>query len=376
MTSCVYFSPGDPPVPTLIADTVWSIGGRRLPGVLPASIASAAHYKTQNTTKLVRKISILNDRTAIALAGRETSIVDYLTTASGLIDVMTEGGRPMRALGDLANSHDRVHIVGAYVDVKDGKYFINSVGLNHAQDHDQLGVHYAVGSGAEELLDLCIQYGEKTLHWEPQPIPGTVIAMLLPRGIGNRRLYDELTSVQEQEKDWGGFLESAFFDYDAMKWSYGLDSLHLFFLTEYKSGKIITRMVPHSIAYHPGKDHGKILSLSIVDDDCKLKQFNLHNHLLGEAPSSAGDLEFWRSWKPSTTSVTFGPPANSNHSVVTSMVANEDLEKVHFEIADKKVVFGIDDDLAASLGYSAAQIWTNETEHAERLMTIKENLGE
>lgn len=150
MTGCVLISPHEVSAPLIMGDTVVTVDGNADPEIAPARVR-LDHNGLPQQGGLARKTFILNDAAAIAVAGDEAQICDFLEYAAATVEAAASGERPMRALGDRAGEYGGgVHVVGAFVRGREINYVRPEA--HGTQEIGGIGLCSAIGSGAGDIL--------------------------------------------------------------------------------------------------------------------------------------------------------------------------------------------------------------------------------
>ena len=370
MTACLHISPLG--LSALIADTMVSITrkGRELPRALPANASKGVDLPIFHETRLARKIVFLNESTAIAVAGEEDKIRDYLETAAPLIGHFMQDGRPMRRLGDFANQFNEdlgrraIEVVGAsMVELTDSGPKFNYMGYDRMERLDILGQSGAIGSGKDALLDQARRLDEQIRSsWPITPRIDNVHELI--RGaayaITNDRLADEIANPALADNSWGGFVEYAYFDLEEMKWRRGPKSVHMFFASSINpSGAVSTHFLPHVVAYDPGAAHGCVLSIALEEVGAPMFCWELES-LLGEKGEFGvyHTSAFWEDWRPESATVTvFSPSPELQPTRATRSTNNHEMDGIRFAVGGRKVDVGLTDDLAETIMRQICAMW-------------------
>ena len=260
--------------------------------------------------QLTRKVYILHDVAAFACSGDESSIVEFLETANALILQYQQEDRPMLALSKLAGFRQKV--LGATVIHRDEAdptthelmpcrsrsdsrpdYFVSA----------KFGRVAALGSGAEELKRDALLFEASINATDPRRA-----AVELCTSLNGMRLAQDLYQRSPHRDGWGGYLECCYYDPFKKRWARAPRVLHLFYflVDEAGDGLHSAKLGRMAIAYDPGGDHARVLSISVnLDGSLSRNEWVLRDVLKGSNPESNRTLEFWLNWQPVIYGITF-----------------------------------------------------------------------
>lgn len=375
MTACAFISPQG--LPALIADTITTFSKPaptvdnlknriELLKILPSVDPRVFDMKVRRQTKLARKIYILNDDAAIAIAGDKDKIVEYLELAKGLIDTFMEYDRPMRKLGDYANQINGagktgLEVVGA--SVGDGGKSSNYMSFMPTKDLTILGKSAVIGSGAGELGTLLRDYNNQIENSWPRPLIVTEVIRGVASGCNNTVLLNERRLGQASSNSWGGFLEYAYYDLEQSRWRRGPKSIHIILhAVDHESTGIVLNLNNKVIAYEPGDKHGCVLSVTLNEgEDTLLHSWLLEDLLCGNSEDIGEmyiDPNYWKNWKCESATITIVPPIGDNSlKIIHKSIELRQVNEIIFDINDDNVRVGISDKLTKELIKYACLHW-------------------
>lgn len=290
MTACAYISPKGHPA--LIADTLVSLSDLD-PGLhrRPTSV-NVERDQVFVSSRVARKLYILNRRAAVAVAGNELNVTRFLKDAADQIDLSSMTERPMQQIGALADDYGDIQVIGAYRFEDDR---INEVGpRNNSFELPHLGECKAIGSGATDLKRLLSEYDQQL------PRSGNLINEPLEaiRGVASavnaKMLVEELVGIN---RSWGAFVEHAWFDHRRVAWNYGPPSLYGFFWVRQLGPTSFTlELDPLFFAYDPNPYVPRILAVSGRTE--KVQEWVLDDVLRGNSVGYRPTMTAWRHWQP------------------------------------------------------------------------------
>jgi hypothetical protein len=306
VTGCVLISPEEIPFPIIVSDVAVTVPGSKLdlrPGRLPVQLSRT----NQGPEHLARKSYILSDRCAVALAGSASDIEDFLTFARPVLNQAAAGGRPMRDLGQYADSFSgNVELVGAYV-MEDGRRNLVRPNATGTQLMGRLGQVSAIGSGRDALLRVLRSY-ERMF---PADQSSGTVAFNAARNLNQSRIYEEIFS-NPKDSSWGGYLESLIWNHELQRWIRSPKALCLHYQV-LLNGMDCTQsgLVNRVIAYDPTGPGRLLTVLYHPEAGIHANDFVLRDLLDGgtEVPDSKTQ---WIDWVPKEVLVTVAVASKVN----------------------------------------------------------------
>lgn len=362
MTGCLYVSPKL--IPALISDTIVSEMNDQDNFVLPSNIMCIDGKFKLSFTTLARKSYVIGERAAIAFSGNESSIIEFLSDISDLASLLDQQ-RPMAYLARKADDHGgKVQIIGAIPMFRNSEYGINSViPPGGFVETVNLGRCSAIGSGSSELMDIARWY-DQTLSRGSKINRTNVYEMIhgVTSAINGHRLLNEMMKVNHQFDSWGGYMEYLAFDINTHKWFRSPPVLNLFFQAKLcADGVLTTGMLGRAIAYDPGPELGRVLSVVTGDDSgaSDLFEWRLKDLLKPEAQQMEDSRSFWKAWRPARAAVTIVTNEGGARTSVKSTEAHE-FSDIIFELRDNHVAYGLSDPLCDRISDAACKSWGYE----------------
>lgn len=303
MTACALISPDGILQPSLISDVAVTFEGTNTIDSRPGRLTIANQGRPDPRLYLARKTYILSPQAAIAVSGREMEIGNFLRAAGPLLEQAALGQRPMREIGALADAFaGHVDVVGAYVPDPDdeGKVELNFVRPNRlgTAEIGRLGKVSAIGSGRHALLRLLGEFERRIPEGEH------VSSKEAARLLNQQRIYTEIYGGANVNPNWGGFVETTYYDSGTRSWLRQESVLCVHYQASYANGVfsdfgIINRI----IAYDPSNS-GRILT--VLGDEAGKLYFTDYviRDLLNPATSVASTEDYWARFVPSKVLVT------------------------------------------------------------------------
>jgi len=342
MTGCMYLSPpldlNDPSagvLAVLFADTMATLiepEPEAIP-ILPSTVDHVTAEKS-STVRIVRKLTLLGEA-AVAIAGHGETIKYALNELKIHMPDWREGSgeRPMRFIGDIAiRVHDMlpkckwIVVMGA-CPTMDGR--VNSLQGAVRTDTKYYGRCGASGTGARELIETAKNFDEQQAARHQQVVEdncsiGRTIAFA--QSLNSIRLAREIAG--QGAKDWGGYIEWAFLDPGQKEWVRGPNTLNLFYVvTPLSDRRFSINSLGRAIAYDPGVDHGRIVSVWISPEGGGYHDFILQD-MIAENSSIKPAIEHWATWKPEICTTTF-MFNDSTGKFVGSVARSVEMSEIH-----------------------------------------------
>lgn len=344
MTACVLISPDlGGPAPVLVSDTIISMEGKPELSVAIGRIprGEAAYW---TAVRLARKSYIVSEQCAVAVAGFEDSIRDFLEFIRPTLLLAADGSRPMRAVGDRAKEYGgKVSVVGAFVS--------DDTRLNYVrpEEHDAeqvgiLGVCVAIGSGADELIDL-VKHTEARFSRESG---GAKAARVAADILNQERILLETYSFPHKyDESWGGFLEHVYYDRAEKQWKRQGRTLCLSLEVDFKQDRPQSwNLIDRVVCYDP--EPGQIICIYDYPE-MKIDRYILDD-LISETPAAAEE-NVWQEWRPERVLVTVvcREPDKMTRSFYSYDVSDQDQDMVALKREGERANF--------ELSLSRAKIW-------------------
>ena len=162
-------------------------------------------------------------------------------------------------------------------------------------DLKHLGHGCAVGSGRNELVDLCKTFdADIERGMAAAPVLEKIVG--LSNEINNQRLATE--TFNGVKSGWGGYVEYAWYSKDLGRWRRGSRTLHFLFRVKRLDGnKATVQMAAPVVAYDPGPDVGRILAIG--SGKHPVVQYVLASLDVEHDPGAMEWVpEIWTSWLP------------------------------------------------------------------------------
>jgi len=356
MTGCLYISPpvfrGQPErgvIPVVLADVMASLKNPD-PTAIPflPSTARAVDIHLPKSTNLVRKLNIIG-RTAVALAGDGLTIRKFAYEINQQIDEWRKLERPMRAIGDIANSVG-VEAIGIHM-MEPPDTRINSMMKDVDFNLPNIGMGGAIGSGKHDLLSLCYEFEEALEKSPPGADVYDKIVGFCSAQTANR-LAQEITGSAENK--WGGYVEYAFWREDQQKWFRGFRIAHYYFGIGLIENGIASDvgLIPRFFGYNPGDDFARILSVFVPEpNSIDLTDIILENLINSDSAKVYQDGEkFWGKWTPEIATVTLiVPKGDGTYLNITKTLVGEDMCHVLWNVNRNSIAIGIEQEFASKL---------------------------
>ena len=294
----------------MIADTLVSIDDGKDDALPTPSRMEFASTALDACVPLARKLFVADRNTAFAFSGQVASLVDFAQQLPNLVEYAKHQERPMRYIGDYANSLTsegqdlpNVGILGAMVQFDTGRPKIQELYHMGCFDHATLGRCAVAGSGTE---------------WMDAFLAESVSARMSPE-IGNcRNIANQVCGALNHRMfraergtasrfTWGGYFENIAFDDHTRRWQMGPSTLNLSYVVKPDGTHWKPEQEKWFVAYEPGGLFGRILSVSYSDkgiDVCRnwvIKDVLSLDDLVEPDDTSL----FWSKWKPSTVTISF-----------------------------------------------------------------------
>ena len=352
----------------LLADTKISYVGQIMPRAVPGTVHQGFEIGAFHEHPLFRKLYILDDKTAVVVAGCSKAIGDFLGDAEQAVVGYPDDEFPMDRIARLAERHkDQLEFIGSSMIQEPGK----EPGFHLRSNYDgeilqHVGRVFAIGSGRRDLLER-VKLFDQNMAAGPnmlQPDPHEQIRGVCS-ALNNSRMADEMISPEIADENWGGFIEHAYFDFEQEKWRYGPRSVHMFFITElHAPGRIATGLVGKVVAYEPGVKHGCVLAVTVGKDKVpSIHRWGLQN-LLESHDIDEIDVfysnEFWVDWKPLSATVTVIPQHQDGLYIVHKTLEWHQVSEVRFNILGDKRDLGISEELASEIMPTICKAWGQE----------------
>jgi hypothetical protein len=335
VTGCALISPTEVNFPILLGDTVVTVEGRPSSHrIAPTRIREPFEHADFQQVYLARKTYILNDNTAIAVAGEEGPIAEFLDAAALVLEDPTWAHRPMRALAQHVKGFSGVEVIGAYVRPSQPRFLNFLHPLRQGPKlFPRLGQVFAVGTGAPEIIALLQRYEDGTTHPEDNPSR----AFNAARFVQHCRAGEEIF-LKDWDPSWGGFIERLHFDYDLGRWVRQPKTLHLYFQANLEHGKLSDfQLIDRFFAYDPGGDIGQVLCALGRPAGVTLVSHVLANLLLPPA-AHIPSKNHWSDWRPDEVIVT-AVVAGTKHVVMGSFDPRKETDETYLKVGSERFQF-------------------------------------
>ena len=319
----------------------------RMPGEIttPAKILREGTQYAIEFTRVCRKIFILSNRTAIATAGNEDCIREFVRLCRERIDEFDTSDRPMRCIGDLAdqvgnNDPTNLSVIGAHVRDFENPADISLNSLSpgiHMAELEYLGRCVAIGSGAEQLLRE-IELRDRDIRSMPPEKQQYVYAQIFGAcsAINAQRMIDE-TNPTIATQSWGHFLEYAYFNVEERKWERQKRQAYLYLVAGTCEDGISTAIpLPRFVAYDASDKFGRVAAFS-VENNLSGFEWLLDDISQDDGSPSARGYPFWAEWRPELITLTVILLNHEGHQQKITLTLNEhDLKNVSVDISDNR----------------------------------------
>jgi len=291
--------------------------------ILPANFSSYPSAQP-SSVRLVRKLEFIGPA-AVAMAGDGFWIGHCLSALRAEMPTLLGVERPMRWLGDAANRTNAqqgevvLEVIGVCPS-PDG-LTSNFMSYNEQRSYKQLGMTDAIGSGRDDLLAYCDRY-DAAFEAENPPLSAPDKALVMGLTLAAERIADEMAGAYSN--GWGGYVEMGFYLPEAKRWERAPSCVHLYAVAHTTSdGRWSARLFPRAVAYDPGHDVGRILSIHAENGVPVLREFLLISKLVKEV-SQPSLSEFWSTYTPKAATLTLVTPAGGNDVHYTSTVLTQE----------------------------------------------------
>ena len=346
----MYVSPGN--VPFLLADTLVSINGQpRSCSSLPSTVNESSR-SVDDEIPLARKLYILSNYTAIAVAGTEVSISDFLQTVKGLIGIFELDERPMRRVGDLANQYTNLEVIGAYVcRTTDGGWSNNILSPRGTIEITNYNICAYAGSGGGEMSVMVEEYGSgltgARIVNPYELMRGTVGAL------NNHKIKKEVFQL-DNDSSWGGYIECLMFDVNEFCWRRTFRSMHFFAtVSENDPRSLLMAFEQKYICYDPGDKHGRFMVLDLRGTTFRYEW--VFYDLLNPSHTCMYSSDFWRSWRPETATIT--AIKHDTDAFVTKTLNLDEMSDVIFELDAGVIHAGLKDSFFRKFAAETLSFW-------------------
>lgn len=276
------------------------------------------HHRARQSL-LVRKLNLLPGNTAMAVAGKERPIEDFLGTAAVVLANSDDPKQAMQQLHALATEVPDLFFVAATPIGTSGE-FLHTASKGIGADTQHFGRIFAVGSGSHSLVQQIGRYDKmrssKRKASDERQNPYLVLLDLCAT-LSTSLLASDLLKQSTNRNNWGAYLEYCYFDFSSMTWKRAPKTLHLFYvLTPNETNIYVLKQVSHAILFDPGEEHGRLLILrghgdeligheviiqdvfagteGLVSPETTAIDDPVHGGLFVSKPS----LEYWSAWRP------------------------------------------------------------------------------
>lgn len=266
LLACVPVDPDRPDaltIPVLVTDTLATLkipppsAARKLPAT-----STPEHASKRSSVRITRKLRIIGSG-AFAFAGdgeqidlcvrelrmqfrdlaRELSVSDKVLEWSQKLGIECVGSSAATNLNDPPTSR---------------AYF--AFGSSASVTFRHFGKCFAIGSGAERLLEVCrLADAHIETNWRGQRSAQLKLEMLVNR-INSEKLCSELIGDPKGHPTYGGYIEWA--QLVGYKWRRGPNHATFFYEVRYENGTATVAPLHRTILYHPGPSVGCVLSIS------------------------------------------------------------------------------------------------------------------
>ncbi len=265
MTLCAFLHP--PQYPTLVTDLIASRDGEQV--FTPSSLDTRAINENTVPSNFVRKSLFLEDGPAVfGFAGNGDAILDFIDSLKIQYKMRPDDDRPMRFVGDLANSFNEnygssaISVIGFSPatlppEAPENSYNVNiNAGLEGASvQTEYFNQIFATGSGSARFLESVAKF-DLDLRLHPNAHTASLVNLIgLMGALNSTKLFNEQGSSTDDS--WGGYLEMSTMHLGKIflvrpTWT------HLAYFVSERNGELHFEKGPKQVHYDPIGEHPSV----------------------------------------------------------------------------------------------------------------------
>lgn len=354
MTVCTYISPyKNPAISTDIVVTYDNVPSISRPGETIFSTDQRMRSFTHT-----RKNFILSERTCVSVAGNESKIYDFLKECRENLHIYEMNSRPAGLIGRMADQIGGLETISSHVDIHLNENHCSPINSAIAFNNMNLGVCKIVGSGRKRVQKFISEFkyirkadyiknggtyvisddGTIKLNFDTS-LSDALEAISFTRGffstLSSKFLFLDIFGYLKGS-NYGGFTEYSFFHPFKKKWLRQDSQVFFFYLLKNNGSAVEVSIINRVFAYHPGIDHGSIMSMG--DNSTT---FHRLRNIISEEPLPT--LDIFNDYTPKYATVAFIGERRNGSKYFIGSLSTEPNEASEIIFDRQNGIFGMRD---------------------------------